>query len=459
MERLNEIRARLEELEQRTQPTEEDRAEVEALIEEARTLRFYVAYDEWRAREVAEISRHAAAGHVEAGVPPARDQVAVPNVNVRTEKDLYDTSTIRHESRRDLVARAETIIEKSKRSTDTARAAAEQILAAAEDDDQAAKAEHFVRTASPEYHQEFRQYLRTGRAGDHLEETRTALSTTAANGGYLIPFELDPTVILANAGVTNPIRGIANVATMSTNIWHGVSSAGVTAEWIAEATEVADASPTFTQPTITAYKADAHVIASMEVLQDSSVSSELTRLFADARDRLEAAAHATGSGSGQPYGIVTRVAAVTASRVAATTNNSYGSVDVYALASALPPRYRPGSAWVGELTTINRTRQFDTAGGSSFWANLGMGAPEQLLGRPIYECSSMDGTLGTGDDDVLLLGDFSNYYIRDRMGMEVLYDPVVLGSNRRPTGQVSWTAFWRTGADCVNTDAFRLLRV
>lgn len=453
MDRMEEIRARLEELEHSTEATDEDRAEVEALIEESRALRFCAAYDEWRAGQIAQI-RAAAAN-------PARHEKAVPdvNVNVKTERDLYDTSTIRHESRRDLVGRAETIMEKSRQSSDEARAAAQQILASAEGDDQEAKAVHFIRTAGSEYADEFREYLRTGNVGPRLVETRTALSTTAGNGGYLIPFELDPTVILANAGVTNPIRGIANVATMSTNVWHGVSSAGVTAEWIGEAAEVADASPTFTQPTINAYKADAHVIASMEVTQDSSVASELTRLFADARDRLEAAAHAVGTGSNQPFGIVTRVAATTTSRVSATTNNSYGSPDVYAVASKLPPRYRPGASWIAEQGIINKTRQFDTAGGSSFWANLGMGQPEQLLGRSIYECSSMTGTLGTGDDDVLLLGDFSNYYIRDRMGMEILFDPIVLGGNRRPTGQVSWTAFWRTGADCVNVDAFRLLRV
>lgn len=454
MERLNEIRARLEELEQRTQLTDEERAEFEALIEESRTLRFCVAYDEWRAREVAEIAKAAQKpGHTERAVPET------VNVNTRTDRDVYDTSTIRGASRHDLVSRAETIIEKSKRSSDAARANAERILASADGDDQAAKAEHFIRTSSPEYHEEFRTYLRTGQTGTALDETRAALSTTAANGGYLIPFELDPSVILANSGVTNPIRGIANVGTMSTNVWHGIGTAGVTAEWIAEATEVSEASLTFSQPTINAHKADVHVPASMEVVQDSSVSSELTRLFADARDQLEAAAHCTGSGSGQPFGIVTRVAAVTASRVAATTNNSYVAADVYKVASALPPRYRPNAKWIAELSTINLTRQFDTAGGSSFWANLGMGQPEQLLGRPIYECSSMDGTLGTGDDDILLLGDFSRYYIRDRMGMEVLYDPIVLGANRRPTGQVSWTAFWRTGADCVDPAAFRLLRV
>lgn len=456
MDRLNEIRARLEELEQRSEPTDEDRAEVEALIEEARTLRFCVAYDEWRTAEVARIRQAAAnpANHI-----PAVPAVQAPNVNTRTDADLYDTSTIRGASRADLVSRAHSIIERSKKSSDDARANAERILAAADGPDQQAKAEHFIRTGSATYSDEFHEYLRTGTTGPALDETRAALSTSSSNGGYLIPFELDPTVVLINSGVTNPIRGIANVATMSTNVWHGVSTAGTTAEWIAEATEVADASPTFSQPTITAYKADVHVTASMEVVADSSVAGELSRLFADSRDRLEAAAHCTGSGSGQPYGIVTRVAAVTTSRVSATTNNAFVAADVYKVASALPPRYRPGSSWIAELTTINSMRQFDTAGGSSFWANLGMGQPEQLLGRSIYECSSMDGTLATGDDDILLLGDFSRYYIRDRMGMEVLYNPLVIGSSQRPTGQVSWTAFWRTGADCIDTAAFRILRV
>lgn len=456
MDRITEIRARLDELEKMTEPTDESVAETERLIEEARTILWVQAAEEWRAGRVAEI--RSIMDRPGARLPATGD-IPVPNVNVRTDRDLWDTSTLRGESCADKVARAETIIERSRRSSDEARAAAERILASAEGDDLEAKAEHFIRTSSLTYHDEFRQYLRTGHAGPSLEETRTALSTTAGNGGYLIPFELDPTVVLINDGATNPIRAISNVATMTTNVWHGVSSAGITAEWLGEGSEAADKSPTFAQPTITAAKAAAHVIASMEVTQDSSVASELTALFADARDRLEAAAHATGSGSGAPAGIITRVAATTASRVSATTNNSFGAVDVYKVANALPPRYRPGSSWLAELTTINSTRQFDTSGGSSFWANLGMGQPEQLLGRPIYECSSMDGALATGDDDILLLGDFSQYYIRDRMGMEVLFDPLVLGSSQRPTGQVSWTAFWRTGADCVNPAAFRILRV
>jgi len=58
--------------------------------------------------------------------------------------------------------------------------------------------------------------------------------------------------------------------------------------------------------------------------------------------------------------------------------------DVYAVQAALPPRFRnaPGAAWVANVAQINRFRQLDTAGGSSFWTNLGKGQPETLIGAP-----------------------------------------------------------------------------
>jgi HK97 family phage major capsid protein len=111
-------------------------------------------------------------------------------------------------------------------------------------------------------------------------------------------------------------------------------------------------------------------------------------------------------------------------------------------------------------TIINKTRQFDASGGSSFWANLGMGQPEQLLGAPIYEASAMDGAIdASAENYALLLGDFRNYYIVDRVGMTMVYEPLVKGANGRPTGEAGWFAYWRVGADVVNADAFRLLNI
>ena len=88
-----------------------------------------------------------------------------------------------------------------------------------------------------------------------------------------------------------------------------------------------------------------------------------------------------------------------ATTVASAAVATYAVGDVYTTQAALPARFRgPRSslAWLANQAIINKTRQFDTAGGSSFWANLGMGQPEDLLGAPIYESTTMVGTTTTG---------------------------------------------------------------
>lgn len=326
-------------------------------------------------------------------------------------------------------------------------------------------AAHYLRTGSEKYTEEFFRYMQDGHIGRELEETRAALSTTGANGGYLIPFFLDPSIILTNAGTINPWRGVCRVETIPTNVWHGVSSAGVTAEWTSEASEVTDASPTFSQPTVTPIRADAYVQASFEVTQDSNIANSIAMLFADAKARLESTAFAVGSGSTQPEGIVTRLGVTTASRVAANTNGAFGAIDVFALANALPPRWQQGATWAAHFSVANTIRQFATGTGPqfAFWADFGGGTPPGLIGYPFIKNAEMhNATLGTAtasNDDILILGDFSQYLIVDRIGMEVVYNPLVIGTNRRPTGEVGWAAIWRVGADTTNADAFRMLRV
>jgi HK97 family phage major capsid protein len=90
---------------------------------------------------------------------------------------------------------------------------------------------------------------------------------------------------------------------------------------------------------------------------------------------------------------------------------------------------------------------------------MGMRTPPQLLDAPIYECSSMASAVTTGAL-VLLAGNFKEYYVVDRVGMSVLYEPMVRGiTNGRPTGQAGWAAFWRVGADAVDPAAFRVLQL
>ena len=320
-------------------------------------------------------------------------------------------------------------------------------------------ARHMLLTGSEEYRQAFREYVQSvGQSSG--EVLRTAMSLTAGNGGVLVPFFLDPTIILTNAGITGPIRSISTVKTIATKEWDGVTSAGISASWTAEGAETADATPTYVQPTIVPKKADAWVFGSYEVFQDSGFAAELGRLLADAKVRLEEAAFATANtGATRPRGVVAAVAAVTASIVTSATTNAFVIGDVYNTSDAVNPRQEAPMAWLAHKRIFSKVRQFDTSGGGGFWANLGMGLPPQLLGAGAYSCSTMTSAVTTGGN-VLLAGDFSQYYIVDRVGMSVIYDPVIRSTgNNRPTGQAGWYAFWRVGADVVNADAFRLLQL
>lgn len=320
-------------------------------------------------------------------------------------------------------------------------------------------ARHILLTGSPEYRDQFKEYVRA--MGRYVPEMlRTAMSLTAGNGGVLVPHYLDPTIILTNAGVyAGTIRSMATIKTIAVKQWEGVTSAGVSAEWTAEATNAADASPTFTSPVIVAKKADAWLTGSYEVFEDSGFSNDLARLLADAKARLEEDAFGTGNtGATKPRGVVAAVAAVTASIVTSATTGALVVGDIHNTSNAVNPRQEQNLAWLASKAIYSKIRQFDTAGGSAFWANLQVGQPPILLGAPALKSSAMATAVTTGAN-ILLAGDFSQYYIVDRIGMSVIYDPLVKSTNQAPMGQAGWYAHWRVGADVVNADAFRLLQL
>jgi HK97 family phage major capsid protein len=313
-------------------------------------------------------------------------------------------------------------------------------------------AEQILVTGSPEYLRSFENYLNDPQGFS----SRAALSLTPANGGYLVPFTLDPTIILTNVGSANPYRQISTIKTTTTNNWNGVTSAGVNAEWTAEGTEAADATPTVGQLTITPVKADAYLFGSFEVLSDSDFGQQLPDLLADAKDRIEETGFATGSGTGQPMGVVTAGTAFNFATGSAAAGPA--TADVFNLMSQLPARFRsPRSTnvWLANLATINilRTRPLFTNSVVPLLTD-GPNGP-QMLGKPVLESTSITGTQANGNK-VLVWLDAKQFYIVDRIGMSVVYDPVVLGTNRRPTGQGAWYAFWRVGSNVSTTTAVRV---
>lgn len=287
-----------------------------------------------------------------------------------------------------------------------------------------------------------------------------AMSLSDPAGGYLVPFQLDPTVIITANGSRNQIRQVARQVVATGDTWNGVSAGQVTWSWRAEAAEATDNSPTFAQPVISIYKANGFVPISIEALQDeANVTTEVARLLAFGRDVLEANAFTLGTGTAQPWGIVSALTG-TGSEVAATTADTFASADVYKLDNALPSRYRANATWLAHRSVYNAVRQFDTQGGAQMWERIGAGMPGELLGRPALEAEDMKAMPPTAlaANMLLVYGDFDNYVIADRVGMSVEFIPHLFGAaNRFPTGQRGWYAYYRVGADSVNDGAFRML--
>ena len=82
-------------------------------------------------------------------------------------------------------------------------------------------------TGQDEYVENFRTYL----GNPHSEAARTALALTTASqgGGFLLPYILDPTIVLTNSGSANPYPADRERDHHHSNAWQGVNSAGVNA--------------------------------------------------------------------------------------------------------------------------------------------------------------------------------------------------------------------------------------
>jgi HK97 family phage major capsid protein len=406
--------------------------------------------------------------------PAPRLERAVPRWQ-RTDRveNIFDLSTIRRDyndpevEKRVLVDRARKAVEMADYfHTDKAEAVSkvERLLRGTNRDCNTGEvAKRILMTGGPTYKRAFGKAI----VGNPLtnEESR-ALSLTGSAGGFAVPFELDPTVIPTSNLAVNPFRAIARVEQITVDEFRGVSSAGVTVAYAAEATATADNAPTLSQPTISTEKAQAFIPFSIEVGMDwDGLQAEMGRLLQDGKDELEATKFAVGSGTNEPQGVITGATTVfTASGTA-----SFAVADLYGLEAALGPRFRPRAAIVMNRAIATRIRQFDTAGGANLWIDtlkdgLANEVPTpgayraNLLGYPAFEASAMASVLTTGSL-IAILGDFSYYIIVDRIGLNVELIPHLFDvTNNRPTGQRGLYAYFRNGAGVVSANAFRVLK-
>jgi HK97 family phage major capsid protein len=341
-------------------------------------------------------------------------------------------------------------------------------------DEQAQAADLFLALSDPWYHQAFRSVMRypadfmAGGTGYMAwsDEERAAwqrvrqnelcrasfAESSGAVGAFALPLQLDPTVMLINAGAATPHRKLARTVIGTSNVWEGVTSQGTTANWYAEAAVVTDTTPAIAQVAITPYRESVWITGSLEVLDDTTLDDQVPALIDEARFRLEATAFATGSGSTQPFGLITRGASD-------ATTGALSAAQIYGLLQNLPPRFRVYDSakpvWMANVSILNAARQLPAfAGAVNSIVNDATddGIPE-MLGIDFMESSAMS-ALNTVGAKNLLLGDMSQYIIVDRQPNVLIFEPLFKDqATGRPAGQRGWFSYARVGADTTTPAA------
>jgi HK97 family phage major capsid protein len=278
---------------------------------------------------------------------------------------------------------------------------------------------------------------------------------TGGTGGWLVPYELDPAIVIAGVGGISPLRQIARVETTAQNEKRFVTSLGVTSTWTDEAAQQTDDSPALLQPTVAVKKGAAFVPVSLELFEDSGIAQEIANLFADAKAVQEALGF-TITQTGGPVGIITALVAAGGSTVIATATNVLAAVDLLNNQAALPPRWRANAKWMMNLAILNGYRAIPIAAGLNYSMVDDTATPPKTLGWPIYENSAMDGTLAPGADYTVMSGDFNQFVIVDRVGTSIEVIPHLFGANQRPTGPRGFYMHFRVGTGVLVADAFRL---
>lgn len=290
------------------------------------------------------------------------------------------------------------------------------------------------------------------------EYQRAVLQTS----GAVLPSPLDPTIVLTNDGVDDPMRQVARVDTTVSKTKRYITSAGATFSFDAEAAEVSDDTHTETEVEITTHKAQGFLQATIETWMDQpGFSEEVARIIADGKARLEGDKFITGTGTNEPFGIEVELAG-TSSEVNAA-GEALVADDVYGLLEALPPRFRQNARWQLELSTLNFIHRLFNPSGTEPPLVDG----NQLIRRPYVLNSSIDpyssvDAAATANNRVLFVGDWRHYIILDRVGLSVHFvapGHLLNTANNLPDGRVGWYAYWRVGAESIADGAFRMLDV
>lgn len=293
--------------------------------------------------------------------------------------------------------------------------------------------------AQPSEHKTaFDAYVRRGdeRALNQLEAKAMSVGT-AADGGYLVPSEMEAEIGKRMAALS-PIRAISSVRQISAGVLKKpFATTGFAAGWSAEtAARTQSNTPTLAELQFPAMELYAMPAATVSLLDDAAIdmdqwiASEVEAVFAEQ----EGTAFVTGDGINKPKGFLSYTSV-------AETSWSWGNLGYVAtgVSGALPASnpsdvlidtvyalkagYRQNGTWVMNRKTQAVVRKLKDAQGNYLWQPPATaGAQAQLMGFPLVEAEDMPDIAAAATP--IAFGNFQRgYLVVDRLGVRILRDP------------------------------------
>lgn len=249
-----------------------------------------------------------------------------------------------------------------------------------------------------------------------LRGTATQQTGTGSLGGYLLPtdFSSEIEVAMKYYGMMTELCRLLNTDHGRTIQIPTLDDTATTHAVTPETNAVTVADLTFGQQTISAYVYSRMIKVSEQELQDEVVG--LTSLIADATAESLARqvnlALTTGTGSGQPQGIITG-ASVGKTAASATAFTVQEIID---LVHSVDVSYRRSPKVCFQMNDVVASYIRKLVVGSSdnrfLWEpDLKAGGPDRLLGYPVHINNAMESALTTGKK-LILFGDHNKYLVR-----------------------------------------------
>jgi HK97 family phage major capsid protein len=191
-----------------------------------------------------------------------------------------------------------------------------------------------------------------------------------------------------------------------------------------------------------------------ELVQDSFIDIEayIQELLANRLGRIQNQYFTNGTGTGQPRGLMTAVNIGKTGTTGQTGTIIYD--DFVDLEHSVDPAYRnqPGVGYMMHDSSVKVVRKIKDGQGRPIFvpgyegdALINGGAPDRLMGRPIY--LNQDMPVMAANAKPITFGQHSKYKIRDVMDLTVFR---MTDSFYTLNGQIGFVAFMRTGGNFID---------